>query len=80
MTRKLRALVGVIDQAAGRPAVREGHLQRVDHELLAHLVSDAPADDPAAVEVLDGDEVQPPFPRAQVGDVSRPNSGSARWR
>ena len=32
-----------------------------------------PADDPAAVEVLHGDEVEPALPGAQVGDVRNPD-------
>lgn len=38
----------------------------------AHVVGDRPADDPSGVGVLNGDEVEPAFPGAQVGDVSHP--------
>ena len=36
------------------------------------VLEDAPTDDPAAVGVLDGRQIQPAFPRAQVGDVRDP--------
>jgi hypothetical protein len=55
---ELAALVGVPDQPGVGPAVRQCHLQSVDDEFLADVVGDAPADDPARVEVLHGDEVQ----------------------
>jgi hypothetical protein len=48
------------------------HLQRVDDELGAHVVGDRPADDPAAVCVLDGGEIEPALPGAHVGDVGDP--------
>ena len=60
------------DQPGLRSALRERHLQGVGHELGAHVIGDRPADDPAAEDVLDGDEIQPPLPRAQVGDVGDP--------
>ena len=34
----LRALVGVVDQPGLGAAARDGHLQRVDDELCAHVV------------------------------------------
>lgn len=36
------------------------------------MISHAPADDSAREDVLDGDQVQPALPRAQVGDVDDP--------
>jgi hypothetical protein len=44
----------------------------VDDELGAHVMVHRPAHDPAAVDVLDGDEVQPPLPGPEVGDVGNP--------
>jgi hypothetical protein len=52
--------------------VGERHLEGVGDELGAEVVGHRPADDPAAVEVLDGDEVEPSLPGAQVGDVGDP--------
>jgi hypothetical protein len=59
------------EPAVGAPAVH-GHVQRVDDELGAHVLSHRPADDRAGVGVLDRGEVQPAFPGAQVGDVGEP--------
>ena len=68
----LRTLVGMMDQAGARPAALHGHLERGDDELGAHVVGHAPADDAAAVGVLDGGEIEPALPGAQVGDVGNP--------
>ena len=62
---------------ARRPAPLDGHLQRVDDELRAHVVGHRPADDPAAVGVLDRGQVQPALPGPQVGHVRDPEHGSA---
>jgi hypothetical protein len=59
-------------QAGVGPAARDGHLERVDDELGAHVVGHAPADDPTAVGVLHGRQLQPALPGAQVGDVGQP--------
>jgi len=62
----------VVDEpGVGAPA-REGHLQRVDDEIGAHVIGHRPADDPSAIGVLDGREIQPALPRAQIGDVGDP--------
>jgi hypothetical protein len=63
----------VSDQPRLRAALGERHLQRICDELGAHVIGHAPADDPAAEEVLDGDRVQPPLSGAQVGDVGDPD-------
>ncbi len=77
---ELAALVGVPDQPARGAAVREGHLRRVDDELCAHVVGHGPPDDPARVEVLDGDEIQPALLGPEVGDVGHPAIIRGRWR
>jgi len=69
---ELAALVGVPDQPGRRPALGERHLQRIGHQLAAHVIAHRPADDPAAEDVLDGNQVQPALPRAQIGDVGDP--------
>jgi hypothetical protein len=66
------ALVAVMDEPGRRPAAGDGHLERVDDELGAHVVGHAPADDPPTVSVLDGGQVQPALPGAQVGQVGDP--------
>ena len=59
---ELAALIGMADQPRCRAAVRERHSQRVGDELGAHVVGHAPADDPAAVEILHRDEIEPALP------------------
>ena len=57
----LTALVAVVNEPARWAAPVRGHLQRVDDQFLAHVIGHAPADNPAAVGVLDCGEVQPAF-------------------
>src|SRR3954451_13552258 len=61
------------DQPRLRAALGERHLQRIADELGAHVIGHAPAHDPAAVEVLDADEVEPALPGSEVGDVGDPD-------
>ena len=68
----LTALVAVVNEAGLRPAAGEGHLERVDDELGAHVFGHAPADDATRVGVLDGGEIEPALPGPQVGDVGDP--------
>src|SRR5215218_870683 len=60
-----------ISPGSGR-RLSERHLQRVGDELGAHVIGHRPAYDQAAEDILDGDEIQPAFPRAQVRDVGDP--------
>ena len=73
-TDELAALVGVPDQPWVGPAVGEGHLERVGHELCAQVILHRPADDPTTEEVLHGNEVEPALPGTQVGDVRDPHT------
>jgi hypothetical protein len=68
----LTALDGMMPEAATGPAAVQRHLERVDDELGAHMLGHRPADDPARKGVLNGGEVDPAFPAAQVGDVGDP--------
>jgi hypothetical protein len=61
-----------MNQARVGTAALDGHLERVDDELGPEVVGDRPADDPAAVAVHHRRQVQPPLPRADVGDVRAP--------
>ena len=70
----LPALVGVVHEPGVGAAARDGHLERVDDELGAQVVGDRPADDPAAVAVHHGGQVQPALPGPDVGDVGRPQA------
>jgi len=55
-----------------RAASRDGHRERFDHELLAHVIGDRPPDDPPAVAVHHRRQVQPALPRPDVGDIRAP--------
>src|SRR5690349_6461948 len=61
-----------MDQPRRRPTVREGHLERVNDELGAHVIGHAPTDDPTAVDVLNGREIEPALPALQIRDVGDP--------
>ena len=49
------------DQAGVWPAQAVGHLERVEHEVGAHVRRELPADDHPAVAVEDEGEVEEPF-------------------
>ena len=61
------ALVCVPDQPRSRSAPGERHLESVGDELGVYVIGDAPADDPTRVEILDGDQVEPPGCAARGG-------------
>ena len=68
----LPAMVGVVDRSRRRPARRDGHLQRVDDELLAHVGLHRPPDDPAAEQILHGAQIQPALSGLDLLDVRSP--------
>jgi len=61
-----------MDQPGAGPAPVERHLQRVEDEFGSHVIGHRPADDPPRERVLDGGEIEPALPGAQVGDVGHP--------
>jgi hypothetical protein len=63
-----------MDRAPRGSARRDGHLERVDDELMAHVAVHRPADDPAAEEILHGSEVQPALTGTDLLDVRRPHA------
>ena len=67
----LAALVGVMDHVR-RPALRERHVERLEHELRAQVRRHRPADDAAAPRVEHDSEVEEAGPRRDVGDVRDP--------
>jgi hypothetical protein len=73
----LGSQVAVVDHAGCGAAAGDGHLERVDDEFFAHVLGHAPADDRAAVGVLDGREIQPALPGPEVGDVRDPEDVGA---
>jgi hypothetical protein len=54
------------------PAASHGHRERVDDQLLAHVIGHAPANDPPGERVLNRGKVQPPLPRPQIREVRDP--------
>jgi hypothetical protein len=59
------------DAGVGAAAVN-GHRERVDDELGAHVVGHRPANDPPAIGVLNRSQVQPALPGSEIGDVGEP--------
>jgi hypothetical protein len=70
----LAAGVGVVDELDVGPglAAGQGHAQRVEHEVGAHVCGELPAHDAAAVGVDDEAEEHQALPAAQVGEVRQP--------
>ena len=62
----------MMDQPPRGTTPRDGHLERRDDEFGAQMVGHVPPDNPAAERVLDGGEVEPALPGAQVGHVGDP--------
>jgi hypothetical protein len=55
-----------------RPALRERHAQRVEHQVGAHVAGELPANDPAAEDIEDEREEHRALPAAQGGEVAHP--------
>jgi len=70
--RVLAALVGVMDEICSWLASTNGHLQGTNRQRSRHPLRHGPAHDLAGVQVQDGRQVEPPFPRGNVGDVRQP--------
>ena len=60
------------DDYVMRPSTEDRHVQRVQHELCAHVVGHRPTDDAPAEDVEHDGEVQKAGPRWYVGDVGNP--------
>ena len=71
---KVTAVVAVMDRALGGPAALDGHLQRRDDELGAHMGLHRPADDPAAEQILHGGQLQPALAGLDLLDVRAPDA------
>jgi len=67
----LAALVGVMDHR-GRPALPNGHVERVEHELGLQMGGHRPAHDPAAADIEDDREIEESGPGGDVGDIRDP--------
>jgi hypothetical protein len=53
-------------------AARQGHAQRVEHEVGAHVAGELPADDPTAERVDDEAEEHQALPATQIREVGQP--------
>ena len=65
--------VRMMDDGA-RPALRHGHLQRLDHQRRAQVRGDGPAHDPAAEHVEHDGQVEEAREGRHVGDVGQPQA------
>src|SRR4051812_8484511 len=72
-SRVLNAAVGMMDQVSAGPLCRDGHAQRRQREFDAHVGLHRPADDPAAIQVHDGGQIEPSLIGLDVGDVGEPD-------
>src|SRR4051812_34419071 len=63
---------GCGESVRARAGVGRRPLQRVDNELVTHVVGHRPANNAAAVGVLNGREVDPALPGPQIRDVRDP--------
>ena len=68
----LAAAIRVMDATFGRLAQSDGHLQRPDRQVPFHPVGYGPPDDAARMQVQDDGQVEPPFLRPDIADVSGP--------
>ena len=64
--------IAVVDEPRGRPARGERLVERPECELLPCVRRRGGADDLAGVDVEHDRQIEPPFARAQLGDVSHP--------
>ena len=65
----LDATVGMLDQARARPLTLDGHHERRCRQLGVEMITQAPADDLAGVQVQDGRHVEPALAGCDVGQV-----------
>jgi len=69
----LTALVGVVNHGGG-PALRHGHVQRVEDELRSQVRRHRPADHAATSHIEDDGEVEEARPGRDVGNVGHPEA------
>ena len=68
----LAAGIGVMHAAADQVPAPCSHLQRVEHQICAHMTSDLPANNHPRVDVGDERDVEPAFPCRAIGDIGQP--------
>jgi hypothetical protein len=62
----------MMNDACGRPALRDGHGQSIEHDLGNHARAHCPADDPSAPDVEDNGEIEKARQRWDVGHIGHP--------
>ena len=67
----LTAAIRVIDETLTRPSFVNSHLQRVEHELGAHVISGRPPNDATRKQVQHDGKKQPAFPQARCEPAFR---------
>ncbi len=67
----LRSLIGMVNNGE-RLATKDRHVERGDHELLAHVIRHRPADDATAEDVEHDGKIEKAAPCRNVRDVSNP--------
>lgn len=72
MSTVLRPAVRVMKAARWWPSDRDRHVQGPQGEILLHAIADRPADDTAREKVNDHGQIDPTFPRPDIGDVACP--------
>jgi hypothetical protein len=63
----------MMDQARSRASPLDGHSERGDGELGAHVVAHGPTDHLAGEEIEDHGQVEPPLAGRDVGNVGQPD-------
>src|ERR1700739_3251982 len=69
----LNAPIGMMDQADAWPLCRDRHLQGRQWQAGAQMIRHRPADNPAAVQIHDGGQIEPAPIGLDVGDIGEPD-------
>ena len=69
----LNAATGMVDQAGTWPLRRDRHPQGRQGQVGAQMVRHRPADNPAAVQIHDGGQIEPALIGLDVGDIGEPD-------
>jgi hypothetical protein len=72
-------MVGVMDQPGRWLPLSDRHVEGVQHEFGAQVLSHRPADDPAGEAVQHNRQVQPALVGALLGDVGHPQPIGSWW-
>jgi hypothetical protein len=62
----------MVNESFGGPPLRQGHVERREHELRSQVIGDSPSDDLSAPDIKHDGKVQKADPRRDVRDVGDP--------